>query len=1397
MNQPTLDNLWTKGVDRDTDPHYLPADRARSLQNMRIRSVNGEQMAVVNVGGMRQEFALTPNFWPIGSVSSGGVLFIFSVNSTTGEGEIGTFPSPRTNGLGGYDHVYRPLQNWTGAQNPNQDPVPPRLDLRTTLFLFDCTKPIEAEAQLSYDGTVNLFWTDNFNPLRWINTGFVLATGAYNEELYWDGSLVNAISVFAETCKHLTTGTNYAIVSGGSLQGGMYFFYAGYADIAFNPTSFLSELGPFQMTADSAANGVYLNGTEGLELTGKSIVLTLSNVDINFPYLQFAVVYCHDDVVEVNRIVKFYPINNQTTVTVTINGLEELGDLTIAELLRQKGELDTVKSIAQLDKRLWGGNWRKSTICYTETEDILKQVAVTAPPIAELLEERHPMPWLNTQPASGSQNYQKTHDEIGYFRGEAYVFAIQLVYNDGRLSLPFAIQGSDAWFGGAVNEKGIFRFPSNNSTDALGVDSYAYLRAGAEPTEAYSRTMGVRFDTTAVPFAAWPACMRDNVCGFYILRGDRKPNMTYQGFVTKAFGGVTLHDEWDTPTIGPTTSLWGLAINSMLAVGVFGLDPITALLTIWFLTPGGGGTWTNASGTNMNVTAYGNDVGMMPEISFGILGGGYDPGFLGTDYLEYPIRATGTLPLLTNGYPQVMDMGLLQAKGIAEHRFGLFSNDHFFRRSLIDAAYPCYLQGHAKFHRRSYITPSTYIRPSWQLDTKGFVSWGTETGDFVAGNSPHSLLGCWNVPEASLSSYGPGFVSKYTEGNKDNVDQGNPVLIWLLHDATGFFGLTNENWELGNREMDQRNYIGLGARVEDGAPDLAFSSELRNVLRMNFILADAEVRYPVVNIYLRDPDPANGFVLESEYQPELTTYHRVSEFLPVADWDTLVTKTFYRGDCFLNRVYHRHLHSGGYRDNDFAENVWEGGSNTGEARYWKYGNLVGTIQECSINTGMRIETGTSSPGPGRFYPEAGLAFGSNYGHFPEEFSRNEGYERMLGLFGFLGYDVLVPFRNTEYITRIWHSHMHEPTDLINGYRYWDLGAAKDYDTRSGPINKVASAGNRLFSVQQSAINMHPINREAVIRPDASEGELLIGNGEILPDKAVVLSSEYGTQHQRSVVVTDKGIYGYDQEKRKVWGMNNALSALSDELFFARDVVQVSQFLSEHSDITHLYPDAPVCSGGVQGWWDRRHSEVGWTWNVFEIIDDNNQFRYQETLVLNELFRTYQHRRTHHSPFYALLNEDLYSADPSFLGPFASQTGAVPFYLHDAQGEPMQTFYGQQQTALLGWTVHTSPKVKHQFQALHLHGSDIPLSSVQFATQFQQSELDPFISLAIWLTPRYRENAWRFPVPYADTVTPSPGAQEYQAGSAMRGAFLLVDCLWATPHPVTVHLASTILHPSYV
>jgi hypothetical protein len=462
-------NEFYKGVDKDTDPTKIDTSRLRDARNIRLVNIEGQGFVLTSIGGNEKSFSLSPGFIPLGSYDYNGVSYIISFNTITSEGEIGTYPAPKRGannacGTGGFDHVYRPLNNFTGVINPLVNPNAPLLNFRTTLFDFDCEHQIQMFVRIDYDGSVNIYLTDFKSSIRTVNSGFN-QSGICNGRLYFDGSFPNGVELLQETCQHPII-DSMTVTESGCHKAGNWFYFIRYNTINFNPTSFLGESNAVQLFADALGTGITIDGDEGTVVTNKSVVLNLVNLDTTYPYLEIAYIHYYNGTFETGLIDQLYPINaNSSSLQVTVTGCEQVLDLAFEDILRKKTSNDIVKSITQIENRLWGGNVKSRALFHPDLLAFANAIIVRPNDTLQILDKTF-VAGDNVPPFGQYKDYQKTYNETGYFRSEAYPYAVVYVFKSGRESEPLPVTGYDAWFDPFLafpNQDGILRFPSASS----------------------------------------------------------------------------------------------------------------------------------------------------------------------------------------------------------------------------------------------------------------------------------------------------------------------------------------------------------------------------------------------------------------------------------------------------------------------------------------------------------------------------------------------------------------------------------------------------------------------------------------------------------------------------------------------------------------------------------------------------------------------------------------------------------------------------------------------------------------------------------------------------------------------------------------------------------------------
>src|SRR5690606_6247903 len=136
------------------------------------------------------------------------------------------------------------------------------------------------------DGSVNIYWTDDNEPWKAINCGFVLKTGLRNNRYVTENMIRSGyINGINESEKHPTV-TLVQEVTGGRLLVGTYFYFVRYVDLNFNNTSFLGQSGPIPVF-NTITNGQPITfGGEVNAVTDKALDLLIQNLETSIGFFE-------------------------------------------------------------------------------------------------------------------------------------------------------------------------------------------------------------------------------------------------------------------------------------------------------------------------------------------------------------------------------------------------------------------------------------------------------------------------------------------------------------------------------------------------------------------------------------------------------------------------------------------------------------------------------------------------------------------------------------------------------------------------------------------------------------------------------------------------------------------------------------------------------------------------------------------------------------------------------------------------------------------------------------------------------------------------------------------------------------------------------------------------------
>lgn len=91
-------NLFTEGLNTDTNPMAVSNQQLTYALNGTVITMNGNEAVLQNdQGNVNIDTAYLPSgYIPVGVKSYGGIIYVASLNPTTGKCQVGSFPSPQT-----------------------------------------------------------------------------------------------------------------------------------------------------------------------------------------------------------------------------------------------------------------------------------------------------------------------------------------------------------------------------------------------------------------------------------------------------------------------------------------------------------------------------------------------------------------------------------------------------------------------------------------------------------------------------------------------------------------------------------------------------------------------------------------------------------------------------------------------------------------------------------------------------------------------------------------------------------------------------------------------------------------------------------------------------------------------------------------------------------------------------------------------------------------------------------------------------------------------------------------------------------------------------------------------------------------------------------------------------
>lgn len=416
------------GLNNDSISSQLKAGAITFAKNAMVENFDGNQITYQNEGSNTFCMVVKEDFVTVGhkNIVEQNKTIFFLVNPTTGDCEIGV----RYNNT----CVYTTL-------------------LSSPCLNFKLNKPIHKVIVKTTNCNTQLYWTDNYNPRRWLDLDdlpFVEVANPDNETQPIKTDVVDCNKLLVQPNFDVPIIVPVSVETGGSLKMGSYQFAIQYANsLGEGYTSFYGFTNPLGIFEPVTSPFTDLPTT-------KAIKLHVTNIDTTGLYDYFNLVVLET----INNITTPVLIDNvaingksvyDTTYTGNTKGAIQLSN---EEIFQRFPYYDIAGDITVSDNRLM----------YVDLSSSTKYSLQKAFLNIKLM-------WVSSKvPYNDFESYYNginTSEYRGYLRDEVYAFEIAPVYADGRIGDFYHIAG-----------------PELTAADQEFVDNEDALEVKADPCEA-------------------------------------------------------------------------------------------------------------------------------------------------------------------------------------------------------------------------------------------------------------------------------------------------------------------------------------------------------------------------------------------------------------------------------------------------------------------------------------------------------------------------------------------------------------------------------------------------------------------------------------------------------------------------------------------------------------------------------------------------------------------------------------------------------------------------------------------------------------------------------------------------------------------------------------------------
>lgn len=276
--------------------------------------------------------------------------------------------------------------------------------------------------------------------------------------------------------------------------------------------------------------------------------------------------------------------------------------------------------------------------------------------------------------------------------------------------------------------------------------------------------------------------------------------------------------------------------------------------------------------------------------------------------------------------------------------------------------------------------------------------------------------------------------------------------------------------------------------------------------------------------------------------------------------------------------------------------------------------------------------------PRSFYPLSGASAINKVG---DSYLLNDGLSATVGR---KRYNLIpnIPYSKSEFANRIMFSNVHITDAFTNGYRTFQGLSYKDYDKQYGSITKLVSFGQNLFVVMEHGLGLVPVNPKALMQTTTGEAIHIYGYG-VLPNEMTIISQDYGSKYEHSVIRTPIGIYGIDVDAKKIWKFSDkqGFETISD--------MKIETYLKDHLEPVIVQ----MGKLDIRTHYNGKKGDLMFTWNK---LNKETERLELHSICYNERQNTWVTRYNWKPIVSDNINDEFYSLNESAIWEHADNVG---------------------------------------------------------------------------------------------------------------------------------------------